>query len=181
MTSSIILIFLAIFYFLIFFFALSDFKQFLFHIRISRVDRTPVTINVDESISLWYPIVFGIGFNVFIGLFSLANIILLLRKSNRANRLNLFTFILFLLLTIRLIVNLILTQQRNGLSTPSLVERSFLASSLSFEEEITTLILNYLIKFVGLFSTFLFAYRLKQEGTMSVERKHETKLMSSFD
>ena len=181
MSSLIITLLLAIFYFIILFFATSDLKQFIFHVHISRVDRVPVTIDIDSSDSLWYPISIGIIFNVFIWLLSIVNLYILLGQKKWIRLLFTATLILVLLFTIRFIINIILTKSRNGFSTPTLVERSFFAPSLSLEEELTTLTLNYLIKFIGFIGTFLFCYRQKQEETMSVERRRETKLMSSFD
>ena len=172
---------LCIFYLVIFIFAASDLKRFIFHVHISRVDRVPVAIDVDPSSSLWYPISIGIVFNVFILIFSSWNLYILLRRIYQPARLFLSTVILFVLFTTRLIINVILTKKRNGLATPTLVERSFFAVSLSLEEELTTLILDWIVKFIGFLCTFLFCYRIKQEQTMSIERRQETKLMSSFD
>lgn len=172
---------LCIFYLVIVIFATSDLKRFIFHVHISRVDRVPVAIDVDPSSSLWYPITIGIVFNVFILIFSSLNLFILFRRIYQPARLFLSTIILFVLFTTRLIVNVILTKNRNGLATPTLVERSFFAVSLSLEEELTTLILDWIMKFIGFLCTFLFCYRIKQEQTMSIERRQETKLMSSFD
>lgn len=185
MASSVTVIILSIFYLIILIFATSDLKQFIFHVHISRVDRVPVSIDVDPSLStvstLWYPISMGIIFNIFIIIFSIWNFYLLLWKSNSINCLSVVTLILLSLFTIRFIINIILTKQRNGLSTPTLVERSFFSSSLSLEEELTTLTLNYILKLFGFFITLFLCHRKKQELTMSVERRRETKLMSSFD
>lgn len=172
---------LCVFYLVIFIFAASDLKRFIFHVHISRVDRVPVAIDIDPSSSLWYPISIGIVFNIFILIFSSWNLYILFRRTYQRVHLFLSTGILFFLFTSRLIINVILTKKRNGLATPTLVERSFFAVSLSLEEEVTTLILDWIVKFFGFLCTFLFCYRLKQEQTMSIERRQETKLMSSFD
>ncbi len=78
-------------------------------------------------------------------------------------------------------MNIIITKNRDGLSTPTLVERSFFASSLSLEEELTTITLDWFIKMIGFSSTFLICCRQKKEQTMSVERLCEMKLMSNFE
>ncbi len=181
MSSSATSVLLSIFYLIILIFATSDLKRFIFHVHISRVDRVPVAIDVDSSSSLWYPITIGIIFNIFILLFTILNLFILLYRQNLSCRLFISTLILFILFTIRLMINIILTKIQNGRSTPTLVERSFLAVSLSLEEEITTLTLDWLIKIIGFSLTFIFCYRQKQEQTMSIERRNETKLMSSFD
>ena len=64
-------ILLIIFYQVIIIFAISDLKQFIFHVHISRVDRVPVEIDIDSSLSssLLYPISIGIIFNIFILIF----------------------------------------------------------------------------------------------------------------
>ena len=182
MSSSATSLVLSIFYFVILVFAISDLKRFVFHVHIARVDRVPVTIGDDSSSSsLWYPITVGLVFNIFILICTSFNLFVLLYRQHLSQRLSLSTLILFILFTSRLIINLILTKVQNGRSTPTLVERSFLAVSLSFGEEITTLILDWLIKLIGFLSTFVFCYRQKQVQPMSVERRNETKLMSSFD
>lgn len=172
---------LSVFYLVLVIFATSDLKRFVFHVHISRVDRVPVAIDVDSSSALWYPISIGIVFNVLILIFSLVNLWILLRRLNRPGKLILSTLILLGLFTARLVINIILTKQRNGYATPSLVERSFLAVSLSLDEELTTLVLDWSIKLLGFICTFLFCYGQRREQSMSVERRRETKLMSSFD
>ena len=74
-----------------------------------------------------------------------------------------------------------MTKNRDGLSTPTLVEKSFLAYSLSLEEELTTITLDWFIKLMGFFSTVLFCYKEKQLQTMSIERRRETQLMCNFE
>jgi hypothetical protein len=176
-------ILLAIFYLVIFLFATSDLKRFIFHVHISRVDRVPVDIDIDSSssLSLWYPLSIGIIFNIFILIFSMINLIIILWRRNLLRPLFLSTLILIFLFTTRFILNIIITKNRDGLSTPTLVERSFFASSLSLEEELTTITLDWFIKMIGFSSTFLICYRQKQEQTMSVERLCEMKLMSNFE
>ena len=179
-TSSILLV---IFYQVIFIFALSDLKQFIFHVHISRIDRVPVEIYIDSSLSssLLYPISIGIIFNIFILIFSMVNLCIFLWRRNLPSQLFFSTLILVFLFTIRFIVNIIMTKNRDGQSTPTLVERSFLANSLSLEEELTTMTLDWFIKLIGLISTFIFCYREKKLQTMSIERRRETQLMNSFD
>jgi len=176
-------ILLAIFYLVIFLFATSDLKRFIFHVHISRVDRVPVDIDIDSSssLSLWYPLSIGIIFNIFILIFSMINLIIILWRRNLLRPLFLSTLILIFLFTTRFIMNIIITKNRDGLSTPTLVERSFFASSLSLEEELTTITLDWFIKMIGFSSTFLICYRQKKEQTMSVERLCEMKLMSNFE
>jgi hypothetical protein len=181
MSSSATSVLLSIFYLVIILFATSDLKRFIFHVHISRVDRVPVAIDVDSSSSLWYPISIGIMFNIFILIFSIFNLFILSCRQHLAGRLFLSTLILFFLFTIRFIINIILTKTQNGRATPTLVERSFLAVSLSLEEELTTLTLDWLIKIIAFICTFVFCHQQKQAQTMSVERRNETKLMSSFD
>ena len=181
MASTATGVLLCIFYLVLIIFATSDLKRFIFHVHISRVDRVPVTIDIDPSSSLWYPISIGIIYNIFILMFSSLNLYILFRRINQPIRLFVSTLILFFLFTSRLIVNVIVTKERHDLATPTVVERSFLTISLSLEEELTTFVLDWSIKFIGFLCTFLFCYRLKQEETMSIERRQETKLMSSFD
>jgi hypothetical protein len=185
MSSSPTNVLLSIFYLVILLFATSDLKRFIFHVHISRVDRVPVAIDIDPSLSslstLWYPILIGIIFNILILIFSIVNLYVLLWRQNLSYRFLFSTLILFFLFTIRFIINIIITKNRNGLSTPTLVERSFFASSLSLEEELTTLTLDWFFQIIGFICTFLFCYRKRQEQTISVERLDETKLMSSFD
>ena len=184
MSSSPTSTLLTVFYLVILLFAISDLKQFIFHVRTSRVDRVPVEIGIDlssSSLSLWYPISIGIIFNIFVLIFSLVNLYILLWRRNLTNQLFFSTITLSCLFTIRFIINLIITKDRNGLSTPTLVQRSFLASSLSLEEELTTITLNWFINVIGFISTFLFCYRKKQELVIDVEKQSETKLMSSFE
>jgi hypothetical protein len=185
MSSSLASVLLSVFYLVILLFATSDLKRFIFHVHISRVDRVPVAVDIDPSSSslstLWYPISIGIIFNIFILIFSILNLYILLWRHNSSCRLCFSTLILLFLFTIRFIINIIVTKNRNGLSTPTLVERSFLTSSLSLEEELTTLTLDWFFKIIAFICTLIFSYRNKQERTMSVERRRETKLMSSFD
>jgi hypothetical protein len=185
MSSSPTSVLLSVFYLVILLFATSDLKRFIFHVHISRVDRVPVEVDIDPSSSslstLWYPILIGIIFNIFILIFSILNLYIILCRQHLSCRFCLSTLILLILFTIRFIINIIITKNRNGLSTPTLVERSFLASSLSLEEELTTLTLDWIFKIIAFIFTFIFCYRNKQEQTMSVERRRETKLMSSFD
>lgn len=179
MSSSPTSILFVLFYLVILLFATSDLKRFIFHVHISRVDRVPVEIDVDSSSSLWYPILVGIIFNIFILILSIINIYILLWRRNLSNRLSLSTLILLFLFTIRFIINIILTKYRDGLSTPTLVERSLFAASLSLEEEITTIVLNWFIKIVGFISTIIYCYKQKRDN--DVERQMEAKLISSFE
>lgn len=176
---------LSIFYLVILLFATSDLKQFIFHVHISRVDRVPIAVDIDPSSSslstLWYPITIGIIFNIFIFIFSIFNFYLILWRSSSINRLFFSTLILFILFTIRFVINIILTKTRNGRSTPTLVQKSFFSPSLSLEEELTTLTLDFFVKIIAFITTFLTCYGKKREQTMSVERRRETKLMASFD
>ncbi|CAF0900112.1 unnamed protein product [Rotaria sordida] len=181
MSSSPARVLFILFYLVILLFATSDLKRFIFHVHISRVDRVPVEIDIDSSSSLWYPISIGIIFNIFILIFSIINLYIFLWRQNLLNQLFISTLILLCLFTIRFIINIILTKYRNGLATPTLVERSFFASSLSLEEELTTIILNWLIKIIGFICTFIYCYKQKQQQTMNVERQSETKLMSNFE
>ncbi|CAF1009169.1 unnamed protein product [Rotaria sp. Silwood1] len=170
-----------LFYLVILLFAISDLKRFIFHVHISRVDRAPVDIDIDSSSSLWYPIIIGIIFNIFILKFSIINIYILLWRQNFLRQLICSTLILFCLFTIRFIINIILTKYRNGLATPTLVERSFFASSLSLEEELTTIILNWFIKTIGFICTLIYCFRQKQKQKINDERQYEIKLMSNFE
>ncbi|CAF2518868.1 unnamed protein product [Rotaria sp. Silwood2] len=181
MSSSPTSVLFILFYLVILLFATSDLKRFIFHVHISRVDRIPVEIDIDSSSSLWYPITIGIIFNIFIIKFSIINICLLLWRRKLLCQLNFSTLILLCLFTTRFIINIILTKYRNGLATPTLVERSFFASSLSLEEELTTIILNWIIKTIGFVGTFIYCYKQKQKQTINIERQSETKLMSNFE
>jgi hypothetical protein len=184
MSSSPARTLLAVFYLVIFLFATSDLKRFIFHVHISRVDRAPVEIYVDTSsslTSLWYPISIGIIFNVFILIFSLNNFIVVLWRRQLSGHLCLSTSLLLFLFTIRFIVNITVTRNRNGLSTPTLVERSFLAPSLSLEEELTSITLDWILKCVGFIGTFVLCYQQKHEQAIAAEKRHELKLMSSFE
>jgi hypothetical protein len=183
MSSSPSSILLIVFYVVILIFALSDLKQFIFHVHISRIDRVPVEVDIDSSLSssLFYPISVGIIFNIFIVIFSIVNLYVLFWPRCLSCRLFFSTLILVFLFTIRFIVNIIMTKNRDGLSTPTLVERSFFAYSLSLEEELTTLTLDWFIKLIGFISTFLLCYQEKQLQTMSVERRRETQLMNNFE
>ncbi|CAF1073536.1 unnamed protein product [Adineta ricciae] len=184
MASSTVNSLLAIFYLVIFLFATSDLKRFVFHVHISRVDRAPVEIYIDtssSSLSLWYPISIGIIFNVFIIIFSLRNFFIIVQRRNSFGQLCVSTAILFFLFTVRLIVNITVTKTRNGLSTPTLVERSFLVPSLSLEEELTTLTLDWLIKCAGFIGTFIIHYKQKQAYEMDDEKRQELKLMTNFE
>jgi hypothetical protein len=176
---------LSIFYLVILLFATSDLKRFSFHVHISRVDRVPVEVDLDPSLSslssLWYPILIGIIFNIFILIFSILNLYILLCRQHLSTGLFFSTLILSFLFTIQFIINIIVTKNRNGLSTPTLVQRSFFAVSLSLEEELSTLTLDWFFKILGFICTFIFSYQRKQEQTMSIERRRETKLISNFD
>lgn len=181
MSTSLTSILLVIFYLVILLFATSDLKRFIFHVHISRVDRVPIDIDVDPSSSLWYPILSGIIFNIFIIIFSMGNLYVLLSRRNLLNQLCFSTVILLLLFTIRFILNIIITKTRNGFSTPTLVEQSLFASSLSLEEEIATIFLNWCIKIIGFICTFLFYFRKKRQQTNDFEKTYEIKLMSSIE
>ncbi|UJR32238.1 hypothetical protein I4U23_019704 [Adineta vaga] len=175
---------LALFYLVIFLFAASDLKRFIFHVHISRVDRAPVEIYIDtssSSLSLWYPISIGIIFNVIILIFSMINLIIVVCRRNLFGQLCFSTSLLLFLFTIRFIINVVITKYRNGLSTPTLVERSFFASSLSLEEELTTLTLDWLIKCIGFIGTYIMLYKQKQIYAVNNERREEVKLMANFD
>jgi hypothetical protein len=177
-TISVVLI---VFYLVLALFATSDLRRFIFHVHISRVDRAPVQVDIDSSSSLWYPILVGIIFNIFIIIFSIVNLFILLWERNVPRQLSFSTFILLLIFTIRFIINLMVTKNRNGLATPTLVERSFLAPSLSLEEEFTTITIDWFIKMIGLISTLLFSYPKHQEQTMRSEQRRETQLLSDFE
>ncbi|CAF0962164.1 unnamed protein product [Adineta steineri] len=184
MSSSSANVLFIVFYLVIFLFATSDLKRFIFHVHISRVDRVPVEYDIDSSstsLALWYPILIGIIFNIFILLFSMVNLIIILCQRNLSSQLFISTFILSLLFTIRFIINITVTKNRNGLSTPTLVERSFFAPSLSLEEELTTITMDWFIKIVGFISTFIMYHRKKQGQSMNIENQHELKLMSDFE
>ncbi|CAF1081102.1 unnamed protein product [Rotaria magnacalcarata] len=181
MSSSPTSILLILFHLVILLFAISDLKLFIFHVHISRVDRVPVEIYIDSSTSLWYPILVGIIFNIFILISSIINLYILLCQRNLFNKLGLSTLILVCLFSIRFIINIILTKYRNGLSTPTLVERSFFAASLSLEEELTTIMLNWLIKMIGLVCTIIYCFKQNYKQTSCVERQLETKLISNLE
>ena len=184
MSSSLMNAILAVFYTVISLFAISDLKRFIFHVHISRVDRVPVEINVDSSsssLSLWYAISIGIIFNIFILIFSTINFCILSWRRVYVNHLYFSTLILSCLLTVRFIINIIITKRRNGLSTPTLVERSFFAPSLSLEEELTTLTLDWSIKMIAIIFTIIVGCGQKQKQLLNVERQSEDKLMSNFE
>lgn len=175
---------LAVFYLVIFLFAVSDLKRFVFHVHISRVDRAPVEIYVDSSpssTSLWYPIFIGIVFNVLIAIFSLNNLVVLLWRRHLLGPLYLCTSLLLLLFTVRFIVNIALTRKRNGLSTPTLVERSFVAPSLSLEEELTSITLDWMIKCLGFVGTYVLYYQQKRALAKTTNNADELKLMANCD
>lgn len=175
------LVYLAIFHLIILLFALSDLKRFIFHVHISRVDRVPVQVDIDSSSSLWYPILVGIIFNLFIILCCLVNLHSLIWEE-RATRLLIWsTGILLIVFVTRLIINVVVTRNRNGLATPTLVEQSFFAVSLSLEEELTTIFMDSSIKLIGLIGTLRFCYQQKQAQMMSIERRHESRLLSNFE
>ena len=52
---------------------------------------------------------------------------------------------------------------------------------LSLEEELTTIILNWLFKIIFFSWTLIYCYNQREEQTMSIERRRETKLISNFD
>ena len=175
------LVFFTFLYLILLLFAISDLKRFAFHVHISRVDRVPVAVDIDFTSSLWYPILIGIIFNIAIILGSLVNLHSLFWQGTATHRLFVSTMVLLVLFLIRFIINIIVTRSRNGLSTPTLVERSFFPPSLSLGEELTTIFLDWLIKMFGLIGTLRLYQQQKQEQTMSVERRNETQLMSSFE
>ena len=175
------IVFLTIFYLVLVLFAISDLKRFAFHVHISRVDRAPVEVYIDSSSSLWYPVSIGIIFNTGIILSSLVNLHSLFWQGTATHRLFAATVVLLALFGIRFIINIIVTRSRNGLATPTLVERSFFAPSLSLGEELTTILLDWLMKMFGLISTLILYQQQKQQQTMSVERRQETQLMSNCE
>lgn len=156
-------------------------KRFIFHVHISRVDRVPVQVDIDSSSSLWYPILVGIIFNLCIILCSLVNLHSLVWEERATRLLTWSTGILLSVFVTRLIINVVVTRNRNGLATPTLVEQSFFAPSLSLEEELTTIFMDSSIKLIGLIGTLRFCYQQKQEQMMSVERCHESRLLSNFE
>ena len=183
MSPSSTVVLLAIFYLVLLLFAASDLKRFTFHVHISRVDRVPIAVDNDFSSSLWYPVLFGIVSNIAILILSAVNFYTLLWQDDAFRRLLVSTMLLVILLTVRLITNVVVTRNRNGQATPTLVERSFFAPSLSLEEELMTLALDWLVKMVGLIGTRRFCYRHKQEQAVSAERqrRRETPLISDFE
>ena len=175
------LVYLAIFHFILLIFALSDLKRFIFHVHISRVDRAPVQVDIDSSSSLWYPILVGIIFNLLIVACSLVNLHSLIWEERATRSLTWSAGVLLVLFVSRLVINVVVTRNRNGLATPTLVEQSFFAVSLSLEEELTTIAMDSSIKLLGILGTLRFCYQQKQERMMSVERRHESRLLSNFE
>lgn len=181
LATSKLVVFLVIFYSVLTVFSISDLKQFIFHVHISRVDRVPIQVDIDSTSSLWYPIVVGILFNIVILLCSIWNIHTLLQEKVRLEHLGFPSFILSVLFAIRCLINITVTRNRNGLSTQTLVEKSFLAPSLSLEEEITTIILDWFIKVIGLVASLYLCYKNKKYPDPNVERRHENQLMYDFE